>query len=61
MKDMKSPEEVAKIIEDIKEAFEDEIADLLMQEREQFEKERSEFQREREEFKLEQEVRKRCF
>jgi len=54
-KEMKSPEEVAKIIEDIKEAFEDEIADLLMSEREQYEKERKSFEKEKEDFRVEQE------
>ena len=43
--------------QDIKEAFEDEIADLLMSEREQYEKERKNFEREKEDFRVEQEVR----
>jgi len=55
LKDMKTPEEVAKIIEDIKEAFEDEIADLLLQEREQYEKEKAQFEKEKGDFRVEQE------
>ncbi|XP_063679291.1 myosin-9-like isoform X2 [Bolinopsis microptera] len=54
-KDLKTPEEVAKIIEDIKEAFEDEIADLLLQEREQYETEKAQFETEKGEFRVEQE------
>lgn len=52
---LKTPEEVAKIIEDIKEAFEDEIADLLLQERSQYEQEKVQFDKEKEEFRFEQE------
>ncbi|KAL5258855.1 hypothetical protein ACHWQZ_G009355 [Mnemiopsis leidyi] len=55
LKDLKTPEEVAKIIEDIKEAFEDEIADLLLQEREQYETEKAQFEKEKGEFRVEQE------
>ena len=42
--------------QDIKEAFEDEIADLLLQEREQYETEKAQFEKEKGEFRVEQEV-----
>ena len=41
---------------DIKVAFEDEIADLLLSEREQYEVEKKQFVKEKEEFRIEQEV-----
>ena len=44
-------------LQDIKEAFEDEIADLLLQERSQYEQEKVQFDKEKEEFRFEQEVK----
>ena len=43
-------------VQDIKEAFEDEIADLLLQEREQYDTEKAQFEKEKGEFRVEQEV-----
>ena len=43
-------------MQDIKEAFEDEIADLLLQEREQYDTEKAQFEKEKGEFRVEQEV-----